>query len=180
MLSQCCISQEQDQRADAEENAQRLMAKKAELESNIQELSERFDEEVENNSNIAAARRKLEAEIDHLQENLEDLQNHLSAIEQEKIQKERDCQSLDNELEKVNDNLGRANKEKKAMEERIEVISNVQAYFSHTAENPKEGSGMTGSDFYFHDRPLSSLHRDAPAYSLINNIMHDDVLKYDM
>jgi len=113
--------QEQDQCAEAEENVQRLMGKKAELESNIQELSERLDEEVENNANVAATRRKLEAEIDHLEDSLEDVHNQMSAVEQEKQLKERDCQALEGELEKANDSLGRASKEKKALEERLEV-----------------------------------------------------------
>lgn len=117
-----CNAQEQDQCAEAEENVQRLMSKKGELEGSIQEMSERLDEEVENNAHISAVSRKLKAEIDHLQENLEDLQTQMSGLDQEKAQKERDSLSLEGELEKVNDNLGRTHKEKKALEERVEVL----------------------------------------------------------
>ena len=59
---------------------QRLMLKKGELESSIQELVERLDEEVENNANISAGRRKLEAELDHYKENLEDLRQQIDMV----------------------------------------------------------------------------------------------------
>ena len=97
------------------------MAKKGDLEVQIQELVERLDEEVENNANIATARRKLEADLDHLKEDLDDLKQQLELVEQEKLQKEKDCQSLGTELEKVNDSLQREHKEKKALEERLAV-----------------------------------------------------------
>lgn len=112
------------------------MAKKGELESNVQELNERLDEEMENNATISSTRRKLEAEIDHLQENLEDLQTQMSGLAQEKAQKERDCQSLEGELEKVNDNLSRTHKEKKALEERVDV-SYIYIYIS-TKQNSRD------------------------------------------
>lgn len=91
------------------------------MESHIQELVERLDEEVDNNANISAARRKLEAEVEHLKEEQEDLNAQLDLLEQEKAQKEKDCQSLDMELEKANDALARTHKEGKALEERLAV-----------------------------------------------------------
>lgn len=72
--------QDQEAAAEAEDNVQRLVQKKVELESHIQELVERLDEEVENNANIAAARRKLEAELDNAKENLEDLQGQMELV----------------------------------------------------------------------------------------------------
>lgn len=120
----CTINlQEQEQCAEAEENVQRLMAKKADLESNLQEMVERLDEEVDNNANISAAKRKLEAEMDRIKEDLDDLQTQLGAVEQEKAQKEKDCMGLDAELEKMNDNLSRIGKEKKGLEERLTEVT---------------------------------------------------------
>lgn len=115
------VPQEEDQRIEAEENVQRLITKKADLETHIQEMVERLDEEVENNANISAARRKLEAELENQRENLDDLQMQLDAVEQEKGQKEKDAMALEAELEKINDNLARSHKEKKSLEERLAV-----------------------------------------------------------
>ena len=95
--------------------------KKGDLETHLQELVERLDEEVDNNANISAARRKLEAELDNLREEQEDLTAQLDNLEQEKAQKEKDCQSLDAELEKVNEALARTHKENKTLEDRLAV-----------------------------------------------------------
>lgn len=119
------LTQEEDQRVEAEENVQRLIAKKADLETHIQEMVERLDEEVENNANISAARRKLEAELENQRENLDDLQMQLDALEQEKAQKEKDAMGLEADLEKVNDNLARSHKEKKSLEERLAVRGTI-------------------------------------------------------
>ena len=77
----------QDQEAAAE--AERLVQKKVELETHLQELVERLDEEMENNANIAAARRKLEAELDNSKENLEDLQGQMELVRDEGKRRER-------------------------------------------------------------------------------------------
>ena len=131
------VPQEEDQRIEAEENVQRLITKKADLETHIQEMVERLDEEVENNANISAARRKLEAELENQRENLDDLQMQLDAIEQEKGQKEKDAMALEAELEKINDNLARSHKEKKSLEERLAVREThaytlIHALITHT------------------------------------------------
>ena len=115
--------QEQEQCAEAEENVQRLMAKKVDLEANLQEMVERLDEEVDNNANISAAKRKLEAQLEHIQQDLEDAQAQLEAVEQEKAQKEKDCMSLEAEIEKMNDSLTRVNKDKKGLEERLAEVT---------------------------------------------------------
>ncbi len=72
--------QEQETAAEADENVQRLVAKKADLEAHITELVERLDEEVDNNANISAARRKLEAELDNIQEDLEEANQQLDMV----------------------------------------------------------------------------------------------------
>ena len=72
--------QEQDTAAEAEENVQRLVVKKADLEAHIQELVERLDEEVENNANIATARRRLEAEVERSKEDCDDLRQQLDLV----------------------------------------------------------------------------------------------------
>ena len=115
--------QEQEQCAEAEENVQRLMAKKADLEANLQEMVERLDEEVDNNANISAAKRKLEALLEHATHDLEDAQAQLQATEQEKAQKEKDCMNLEAEIEKMNDSLARVHKEKKGLEERVAEVT---------------------------------------------------------
>ncbi len=123
-LSLLSSSQEQELCAEAEEKVERLVTKKADLESHIQEMVERLDDEVENNANISAARRKLEAEVDNLKEEQDDLTAQLDNMEQEKAQKEKDCQSLEAELDKVTETLARTHKENKTLEERLAVSPN--------------------------------------------------------
>ena len=54
--------------------------KKGDLESHIQELVERLDEEVDNNANISTARRKMEAELERSREDYEDLKQQMELV----------------------------------------------------------------------------------------------------
>ncbi len=127
LLTMCphFIFQEQELCAEAEEKVERLVTKKADLETHIQEMVERLDDEVENNANISAARRKLEAEVDNLKEEQEDMAAQLDNMELEKAQKEKDCQSLEAELDKVTETLARTHKENKTLEERLTVSTRI-------------------------------------------------------
>lgn len=115
------VSQEQELSAEIEEKVERLVIKKGDLETHIQEMVERLDEEVETNANISAARRKLEAEVENFREEQEDLTAQLDNLEQEKAQKEKDCLSLESELAKMTDSLAKSHKDNKATEERLAV-----------------------------------------------------------
>lgn len=99
--------------SDYQEKALKLGAQKADLESQLADITDRFQQEEEARNALFQSKKKLEQEIAGLKKDLEDLELTIQKSEQDKATKDHQIRNLNDEIAHQDELINKLNKEKK-------------------------------------------------------------------
>ncbi|XP_014231486.1 myosin heavy chain, muscle isoform X14 [Trichogramma pretiosum] len=99
--------------AEYQEKALKLGAQKADLESQLADITDRFQQEEEARNSLFQTKKKLEQEISGLKKDLEDLELTIQKSEQDKATKDHQIRNLNDEIAHQDELINKLNKEKK-------------------------------------------------------------------
>ncbi|XP_054001085.1 myosin heavy chain, muscle isoform X8 [Hylaeus anthracinus] len=130
------------------EKSLKLAAQKADLESQLQDLNDRFKEEEDTRNNLFQNKKKLEQEVSGLKKDIEDLELNLQKSEQDKATKDHQIRNLNDEIAHQDELINKLNKEKKnqgevnqktgeelqAAEDKVNHLNKVKIKLEHTLD----------------------------------------------
>ncbi|XP_043470810.1 myosin heavy chain, muscle isoform X8 [Leptopilina heterotoma] len=99
--------------AEYQEKALKLGAQKADLESQLADITDRFTQEEEARNNLFQGKKKLEQEVSGLKKDIEDLELTIQKSEQDKATKDHQIRNLNEEIAHQDELINKLNKEKK-------------------------------------------------------------------
>ncbi|XP_014212309.1 myosin heavy chain, muscle isoform X22 [Copidosoma floridanum] len=99
--------------AEYQEKALKLGAQKADLESQLADITDRFQQEEEARNALFQTKKKLDQEISGLKKDLEDLELTIQKSEQDKATKDHQIRNLNDEIAHQDELINKLNKEKK-------------------------------------------------------------------
>jgi len=99
------------------EKQQKLLAQKADLESNLTDTQERLAQEEEARNQLFQQKKKLEQEINGFKKDTEDLDLTIQKQEQDKATKDHQIRNLNDEIAHQDELINKLNKEKKHLQE---------------------------------------------------------------
>ncbi|KAL7303607.1 hypothetical protein TKK_0003759 [Trichogramma kaykai] len=103
--------------AEYQEKALKLGAQKADLESQLADITDRFQQEEEARNSLFQTKKKLDQEISGLKKDLEDLELTIQKAEQDKATKDHQIRNLNDEIAHQDELINKLNKEKKNQSE---------------------------------------------------------------
>ncbi|CAD6199075.1 unnamed protein product [Caenorhabditis auriculariae] len=111
------------ERAELDEERTRIVTRKAELESLVEQLSRQLQQEETRVKSIEDDRRKLMDTVRHLEENLEDEERSRQKLLLEKTNIDMKLKQIESQGAELQDNGNKLVKEKKALEERCQNLA---------------------------------------------------------
>ncbi|KAJ8679906.1 hypothetical protein QAD02_015693 [Eretmocerus hayati] len=111
------LDSEKGELASYQEKALKLGAQKADLESQLADITDRFQQEEEARNNLFQTKKKLDQEIAGLKKDIEDLELTVQKAEQDKATKDHQIRNLNDEIAHQDELINKLNKEKKAQGE---------------------------------------------------------------
>ncbi|GMR57873.1 hypothetical protein PMAYCL1PPCAC_28068 [Pristionchus mayeri] len=102
---------------EAEEKNTKLEALKADLDRQLNDISNRLEDMEERNNDLQKQKKKADNDINSLQKNLQDMELNLRKAEGERQSREHNIRALQDEMAAQDETVAKLNKEKKHQEE---------------------------------------------------------------
>ncbi|XP_063608871.1 myosin heavy chain, muscle-like [Penaeus indicus] len=103
--------------ADFLDKQSKLQSQKADLEAQLNETTERLQNEEESRNQLFQTKKKLEQEINGFKKDIEDLELTIQKSEQDKATKDHQIRNLNDEIAHQDELINKVNKEKKHLQE---------------------------------------------------------------
>ncbi|XP_045582179.2 myosin heavy chain, muscle [Procambarus clarkii] len=103
--------------SDFLEKTAKLESQKADLQAQLNEVTERLRKEEETRNQLSQGKKKMEQELGNLKKDLEDIEVALQKAEQDKATKDQQIHTLNEEVSHQEELINKVNKEKKQLQE---------------------------------------------------------------